>query len=255
MTERWMIEYDTSSERPDLRFDDRLWARLRSGRKPVTLRRATSRASSRTMSATFAAALAATTLAALGTASEAQDATRSIVTTLDLKTCTVLRNTPDGRAWRCTGLPGYPVYVAVGDDRTFLSAGRNPERHRAAQQTLHAFNSLFSSEQPRAAIEWRVLDGGPPITADSKPRPGNNKTAAKTATPYAIIVRYHTSTDGMRGQIVAVSKVSPEQSCQMTLIDAIANPDAIERARRIADTKARDFDCNTAPEVDGPTTN
>ena len=64
----------------------------------------------------MAAMLVFTTLMAAWPAM-AQDATRSVITTIDLKTCTVLRTGPDGSAWRCVGLPGYPVYVADGDDR------------------------------------------------------------------------------------------------------------------------------------------
>jgi hypothetical protein len=163
----------------------------------------------------------------------AQDATRSVYTTIDLKSCAAIRKGAEGSSWRCAGLPGYPVYIADGDDRFFLSVGPSPERRRASQQTLKAFNTLFPAAVARTTIEWRV--------------PGQNKRAA----PYATIVRYYTSSETTKGQVLVVSKVSPEQSCHIAVIDAEANPDAIERARVIADTRARTFDCATPPTVEG----
>ncbi len=57
----------------------------------------------------------------------AQDATRSVYTTIDLKDCKIVRKSgPEGASWRCPGLPGYPIYVAEGDDRFFVSAGLEP---------------------------------------------------------------------------------------------------------------------------------
>ena len=163
----------------------------------------------------------------------AQDATRSIITTIDLKTCTVLRKGVDGSAWRCVGLPGYPVYVADGDDRFFLSVGKAAEKRRAGQQTLKAFNTLFPAATTRATIEWRVPN------------------VHKRAPPYATIVRYYTSSETLKGQVLVISKVTPEQTCHVAMIDAEANPDAIERARVVADTVAKQFDCTKPPTVEG----
>ena len=168
------------------------------------------------------------------TAAWAQDATHSVVTTLDLKACAVLRHGPDGAAWRCAGLPGYPVFVSTGDERFFVSAGVKPELRRAHQQTLRAFNSPFPEKGARAAMEWRV-------TRDARGR----------AVPYATILRYYTVSDTAKGEVLVVSKVTPQQTCQVALIDALANADALGMARRLADTTAREFDCAKPPVVEG----
>ena len=165
----------------------------------------------------------------------AQDATRSTYTTIDLKACKVLKKGADGAAWLCRGMADYPVYVATGDERFFVSAGPAPQKRRAAQQTLKAFNSLFPAAATRATIEWRVQGKG------------------KHAVPYATILRYYTARDGAKGQVLVVSKVAADQSCQVAMIDAMANADAIERARKIADETALQFDCSTDPKVDGAT--
>ena len=70
--------------------------------------------------------------------------------------------------------------------------------------------------------------------------------------PYATIVRYFTSRGNKRGQVLVVSKVTFAESCQVTLIDAEANADALAIARHIADTTARTFDCSKPPDVRGP---
>jgi hypothetical protein len=165
----------------------------------------------------------------------AQDATSSVYTTIDLKTCQVVRKSAEGAVWRCPGLPGYPVYVAEGDDRMFVSVGSTPDKRRAAQQTLKPFNSIFPAATARATIEWRV------------PR------ASRKAQPYATIIRYYTSSEAAKGQVLVVSKVTPTETCHAALIDADANPDAIERARLAADTTVRSFDCRKAPVIEGAT--
>jgi len=176
---------------------------------------------------------AVTAVTALCGPSTAQDANRSVYSTIDLKSCATIRKGTDGAAWRCAGLPGYPVYIAEGDDRFFLSVGPAPERRRASQQTLKPFNTLFPAALARTTIEWRV--------------PGPQRRAA----PYATIVRYYTSSEQTKGQVLVVSKVTPDQTCHVALIDADANPDAMERARVIADTRARSFDCTSRPTVEG----
>ncbi len=176
--------------------------------------------------------LAATAL--LTAPAHAQDATRSVYTTIDLKTCKVLRKSgPEGASWRCPGLPGYPLYVAEGDDHYFVSAGLDPEKRRAAKQTLKPFNTIFPAGTVRATVEWRI------------PR------TSRKAPPYATIVRYYTSSETAKGQVLVVSKLTPTEACQAALIDADANADAIERARLAADTTVRTFNCNAAPAIEG----
>jgi hypothetical protein len=160
---------------------------------------------------------------------------KSLYTTVDLKVCKQIKRSRDGGAWRCDGLPGYPVYIAEGDLRHFVSAGADPEKRRAAMQTLGPFNSIFERGSQRATIEWRFDRRG------------------ERQLPYAIIVRFHTSLEGRRGDVLVVSKVGPSESCHMAYIDALANEDAIALARRIADERARAFDCRQEPRAEGAT--
>ena len=162
----------------------------------------------------------------------AQDATHGIFTTIDLKACNQVRHGPEGTVWRCDGLPGYPVQLGEADDRTFLTVGKAPQSRRASTQTLRVPNTLFPVEK-RATIEWRVPQTTPPLQ------------------PYATIVRYFTAHNAARGQVLIVSKVTPVETCQVALVDADANADALALARRIADTTARTFDCTKPPTVAG----
>jgi len=160
---------------------------------------------------------------------------KSLYTTVELKSCQPIKRYKDGDAWRCQGLPGYPVYVAAGDLHQFVSAGKDAEHRRAATQTLGPFNTIFEAGSRRATIEWRFERRG-----------GSH-------VPYATIVRYHTSQHGLRGDVLVISKVTPEETCHVAYIDALANADAIALARRVADATARSFDCRAEPQAMGET--
>jgi hypothetical protein len=156
---------------------------------------------------------------------------KSLYTTVELKACKQIRRHSDGGAWQCAGLPGFPVYVAEGDLRQFVSAGPRAERRRAATQTLGPFNSIFEPGSDRATIEWRfVRRSGQPI-------------------PFATIVRFHTSTDGRKHDVLVVSKVGERETCHVAHVDARAHTDAIALARQIADQHARSFDCRQDPST------
>jgi hypothetical protein len=154
---------------------------------------------------------------------------KSLYTTIDLTECRQTSKGPDGGAWLCRGLDGYPVYIAEGDLRTFVSVGRQPHRRRAAQQTLNAFNSLFRGKSQRATLEWRF------VKRDGKVQ------------PFATIQRYFTRNDSGSGEVLVVTKVTPTEDCHVAHIDALANADAIVLARAIADNEARRFDCRGEP--------
>ena len=158
---------------------------------------------------------------------------KSLYTTLELSSCKVAQRPPDGHTWTCTGLDGYPVQVADGDQRIFVSFGEEPGKHRATRQTLASFNSIFDDKHARATLEWRIVrQNGRPL-------------------PFATILRYFTSNGERRGEVLVVSRVAPGQSCHVAYIDALANPDAIAIARQVADTTARRFDCKTEPGIQG----
>lgn len=160
---------------------------------------------------------------------------KSLYTTIELKECRQTSKHPDGGAWLCPGLEGYPVYVAEGDLRTFVSVGPRPEKRRAASQTLGAFNSLFRKRASRATLEWRF------VKRDGK------------VLPYATIQRYFTSVDGRAGEVLVVTKVTASEDCHVAYIDALANPQAIALARAVADDEARTFDCKSEPKRIGKT--
>ncbi len=154
---------------------------------------------------------------------------KSLYTTIDLKECRQTSIAPGGGAWLCNGLEDYPVYIGEGDLRTFVSVGRQPEKRRAARQSLSASNSLFRGKSQRATLEWRF------IKRDGK------------ILPFATIQRYFTRNDHGSGQVLIVTKVTPTEDCHVAHIDALANPQAIVLARAIADNEARDFDCRAEP--------
>jgi hypothetical protein len=175
-------------------------------------------------------ALVTATLFAPGAAA---NPVKSQYTTIDLKACKKTGRHEDGGAWLCTGLPGYPVYVAEGDLRTFVSAGPNAAKRRAAEQTLGPFNSIFAKGAQRATLEWRF------------DRNGNRLL------PYATILRYFTKNDTGQGEVIVVSRVAGPQSCHVAYIDALATPDPIVLAHKIADETARTFDCRKQPMTAG----
>lgn len=158
---------------------------------------------------------------------------KSQFTTLDLASCTVLREHQDGNAWRCDGIPGYPIFIAEGDDRFFMSFGAKGQQSKAARQTIKAFNSPFRDKRNRATVEWRYT------RKDSVDQ------------PFAAIVRYFTSRDGAKGQVLVVTRISADEVCHMAYIDALATQSAIALARSAADELARTFDCRDEPRLLG----
>lgn len=170
-------------------------------------------------------------------AAGAVNAPKALLTAIDLNSCRQIAKQPDGGAWRCPGLPGYPVYVAEGDLRFMLAFGPAPEKRRSATQTLGAFNTIFDGKQ-RPTIEWRVQRG-----------PTGRET------PFATIVRYHTKRETQTGDVLVITKVDAHTSCQLAKIDAKANPDAMAMARAWADEEARRAGCPEQPQTLGKTGN
>lgn len=158
---------------------------------------------------------------------------KSLYTSLDLSACTALADGPRGGARLCEGLPGYPVYVAESDLGTYLSIGPDASKRRAAQQTLKSFNTLFDKGARRTTVEWRF------VVRDQQ------------TVPYATIVRYFTQSATGHGEVLVVTRVTEDETCQVAYIDALANVDAIVLARKLADTVARSKSCPTEPEVQG----
>ena len=83
-------------------------------------------------------------------------------------------------------------------------------------------------------IEWRVGADGRPVAA---------------------IQRFFAGDKPDQGQMLVISKVGQpgeEEGCPVGYVDALANPDANDLARNIADTIAASFECGKAtPEYHG----
>jgi hypothetical protein len=153
---------------------------------------------------------------------------KSHYTTIELKACTRLPE-QDRQSWRCQGLPGYPVYISVAADHTYLSVGRDPARRTAATQSPQPTNRIFSQSSVRATLEWRFERKGSALV------------------PYATILRYFTGIDPDGGQMIVVAKVSRTENCHVAYIDALATSEPIALAHRIADERARNFECTSGP--------
>jgi hypothetical protein len=179
------------------------------------------------------------TFAALALASCPGPATanppKSLYTTIDLEVCRIVHSHPDGNTWSCNGLPGYPVIYGEGDLRAFVSVGsyRQKQKRKAQEQTLGPFNTIFQGKSRRATLEWRVHSEG------------------EKKIPHATILRYFTRNDEGRGEVLVIMHVGERETCQAGIIDALAEPEAIALARKIADGAARTFSCKHEPVVHG----
>jgi hypothetical protein len=134
---------------------------------------------------------------------------------------------PEGGTTRlCPGQSGFMVLIAEDDLREVVSVGRS----RAAAEKEPAANAWFgpfNSSEP--TIEWRMADGK----------------------PFAIIQRWHIADnddpdkDGRprTKAMLVVTRLPPGPVCHVAYVDATANPDANELARKAADDAARDFRC------------
>ncbi len=158
---------------------------------------------------------------------------KSRFTTLELRTCSVIKRHSDGNTWRCSGLKGYPVSYAEGDLRAFVGFSARPEASQAMQQTLAAFNSIFKGTGRRATIEWRF------------------RRQNGVDHPYAAIMRVFTSGDGQKGEVLIITKITATEACHMAYIDTKANADAMALARSTADELAAAWKCTNEPRVMG----
>jgi hypothetical protein len=126
----------------------------------------------------------------------------------------------------CPGKAGLVVLISEDDLRETVSVGRN--RAAAAREpAAHVWFGPFNSTEH--TVEWRAVNGK----------------------PFAIIQRWHIAdiSDEDRGgrpiakPLLAVTRLPPGQVCHVAYIDAQANPNPNELARKAADEFARDFKC------------
>jgi hypothetical protein len=133
----------------------------------------------------------------------------------------------DYGSWRCPGYEGIGVFLAAGDQRMYVSFGRNQkEAHDqiAAGETLRGFNEVY-----KGTVEWRIE------------RLPNGKTR-----PFATILRWNYVRDvddrNASGRMLVVTRLNPGGVCHVGYVDK-RSPDANVEARKVADEKARTFKC------------
>lgn len=133
----------------------------------------------------------------------------------------------------CAGYRGYPVVIYYADLRESIFYGFPPDGDLApAWESFDGFNSAG----PR--IEWRIERDG------------------ARETPFATIHRWFVSEADdteAKTEVLVVEKVGQihgRESCAVGYVVATGNPNANEKARRIADTQARDFACGDQPVID-----
>jgi len=125
----------------------------------------------------------------------------------------------------CPGKAGLVVLITEDDLRETVSVGRNraaAAREPAAGVWFGPFNSTEHT------VEWRMMNGK----------------------PFAIIQRWHIadiSDEDKNGRPIAKPMLAvtrlPPGVCHVAYIDAQANPNPNELARKAADELARDFKC------------
>ena len=133
----------------------------------------------------------------------------------------------DGSTTRvCPGKNGLIVLIAEDDLRETVSAGRN-RREAAEQPAAKTWFGPFNASE--TTIEWRGAG----------------------ARPFAMIQRWHIADNAdpdRQGRpttkaMLVVTRLPPGPVCHVAYVDAIANPNANELARKAADDFARGFTC------------
>lgn len=175
-------------------------------------------------------AVAALLSAALGLISPASAQTfGSSYSSTAPKDCRVTsaRNEVDDSTIRtCPGKAGLVVLISEDDLRETVSVGRS-RAAAAAEPAAGVWFGPFNSTEH--TVEWRAVDGR----------------------PFAIIQRWHIadSTEPDKNgrpiakPMLAVTRLPPGPVCHVAYIDAQANPNPNQLARKAADELARDFKC------------
>lgn len=170
----------------------------------------------------------------------------SLFTKLDLDSCKTLEEQDGGVVLSCAGLKNIPVTYKEGDLRASVFYGPiNEDYQNGAFETFSAFNSVNTT------VEWRLEDKRP-IAAIlrffiSNPDPETGEPDEKR-----------------KGQVLVITKVAGPKtgrSCVVGMVDALAEPNANEKAQDVADLVAPIFLCginqpryfgargNTAPDL------
>lgn len=177
----------------------------------------------------LSAALLSTALAAAPAVAEGEGAVSSVYTKLDFETgCIRLSTHEVGARFSCSGQGGFGVLFAESDLRQSLFFG-----YVGSWYGDDAWESFGPFNQTNDTVEWRLSGGR----------------------PFATILRWFIENsnpdtgapdEAHRGQVLVVSRVAqPGEggACVVGYVDALANPNANEMARNVADTLAADFTC------------
>lgn len=174
---------------------------------------------------------------------------------------------------KCSGQHGYDVYATEGDLRLYL-AYRKPgepliieeepvEVEETAEPVLDPLDSAVEEAdaivdvvetEPEESVDVFVPVGVRPL---GQTIPPFNNLGLKLewrapqragAEPFATIVRYtyqRMSEDGSysNGQVLVVSRFRSGDSCHVAYVDALANANANEMAREVADKYATEGNC------------
>lgn len=143
----------------------------------------------------------------------------STYTELDLRSCEQIEAMEEGESstWRCEGIKGLDFWVDSGDGRFDLDVGTRTPTDFA---TIGAFNDI------EPTLEWRQENGE----------------------PFAVIFRYRdVALETPDRTVLAVEKIGldGQEGCRVAQISG-DTPDANRRAREIADTQARGFNCDSS---------
>ncbi|MAS06351.1 MAG: hypothetical protein CL534_16940 [Ahrensia sp.] len=174
-------------------------------------------------------ALVCAFLAAPAALAQGEGDVSSIYTKIDFETGCIRTSTDEvGADFSCAGHRGYGILFAESDLRQSVFFGYvGPWYADGAWESFGPFN------QTNDTVEWRLSGGR----------------------PFATILRWFIENsnpdtgapdEAHRGQVLVVSRVAqPGEggACVVGYVDALANPNANEMARDIADTLAVDFTC------------
>ena len=141
----------------------------------------------------------------------------------------------DEGIWTCPGYDGIDVLVSAGDQRMFISFGPDRDSY-ALTETFSGFNDAFDG-----TVEWLI-----------------EKTDGQSK-PFATILRWNVMTGNDEGtpsgRILVITRLGDGGVCHVGYVDARANPNANELARKLAEDHARTFQCGKEkPLVVGATT-
>lgn len=159
-------------------------------------------------------------------ATQSAYAQQSVYTKLNLEqNCVFHSEYENGASAYCAGYKGYPVHFSEGDLRQMVRFGH-------LQSLDGQWESFGQFNRVNETIEWRLNNGE----------------------PYSTILRWFIEnsnsngevTKALEGQVLVVSTVASHErpaSCVVGYVDARANSNANELARKIADQVAVSFQC------------